>query len=88
MMYGNAGTGMGSIRFSTYGYFANSNLLGFCEHLRSAFGSAAISSVSNNGTSISFTIANCSVSNVISGNWRMISTVSDDVNQCLNVFVL
>ena len=88
MMYGNAGTGMGSIRFSTYGYFANSNLLGFCEHLRSAFGSAAISSVSNNGTSISFTIANCSVSNVISGNWRMISTVGDDVNQCLNVFVL
>jgi len=88
MMYGNAGTGMGSIRFSTYGYFANSSLLGFCEHLRSTFGSAAISSVSNNGTSISFTIANCSVSNVISGNWRMISTVGDDANQCLNVFVL
>jgi hypothetical protein len=88
MMYGNAGTGMGSIRFSTYGYFANSNLLGFCEHLRSTFGSAAISSVSNNGTSISFTIANCSVSNVISGNWRMISTVGDDANQCLNVFIL
>ena len=88
MMYGNAGTGMGSIRFSTYGYFANSNLLGFCEHLRSTFGSAAISSVSNNGTSISFTIANCSGSNVISGNWRMISTVGDDANQCLNVFIL
>jgi hypothetical protein len=88
MMYGNAGTGMGSIRFSTFGYFANTSLVGFCEHLRYTFGSAAISSVSNNGTSISFTIANCSVSNVISGNWRMISTVGDDANQCLNVFVL
>jgi hypothetical protein len=88
MMYGNAGSGMGSIRFSTYGYFANSDLLGFCEHLRSTFGSAAISNVSNNGTSISFNIANCSVSHVISGNWRMISTVGDDANQCLSVFVL
>jgi hypothetical protein len=88
MMYGNAGTGMGSIRFSTFGYFANTGLVGFCEHLRYTFGSAAISSVSNNGTSISFTIANCSGSNVISGNWRMISTVGDDANQCLNVFIL
>jgi hypothetical protein len=88
MMYGNAGSGMGSIRFSTYGYFANSDLLGFCEHLRSTFGSAAISNVSNNGTSISFNIANCSVSHVISGNWRMISTVGDDANQSLSVFVL
>ena len=88
MMYGNAGSGMGSIRFSSYGYFANTSLLGFCEHLRYTFGSAAISGISNNGTSLSFTIANCSGSHVITGNWRMISTVSDDANQCVRVFIL
>jgi hypothetical protein len=88
MTYGNAGTGMSSIRLSTYGYFANSNLLGFCEQLRYTFGSMAISGVSNNGTSISFNIANCSGSNNATGFWRMISLTGDSANSCINVYVI
>jgi hypothetical protein len=88
MTYGNAGTGMSSIRLSTYGYFANANLLGFCEQLRYTFGSMAISGVSNNGTSISFNIANCSGSNNATGFWRMISLTGDSANSCINVYVI
>jgi len=88
MTYGNAGTGMSSIRLSTYGYFANSNLLGFCEQLRYTFGSMAISGVSNNGTSISFNIANCSGSNNATGFWRMISLMGDSANSCIDVYII
>ncbi len=88
MAYGNAGTGMSSIRLSTYGYFANSNLLGFCEQLRYTFGSLTISSVSNNGTSLSFNIGNCSGSHNATGFYRMISLTGDSANSCVQVFIL
>lgn len=88
MAYGNAGTGMSSIRLSTYGYFANSNLLGFCEQLRYTFGSLTIGSVSNNGTSISFNIGNCSGSHNATGFWRIISLTGDSANSCVQVFIL
>jgi hypothetical protein len=88
MVYGNAGTGMSSIRLSTYGYFANSNLLGFCEQLRYTFGSMTISGVSNNGTSISFNIGNCSGGSNGTGFWRMLSLNGDSANSCINVYVI
>ena len=88
MVYGNAGTGMSSIRLSTYGYFANANLLGFCEHLRYTFGSMTISGVSNNGTSISFNIGNCSGGSNGTGFWRMLSLNGDSANSCINVYVI
>lgn len=88
MVYGNAGTGMSTIRLSTAGYFANSNLLQFCELQRYTFGSMTISGVSNNGTSISFNIGNCSGSNNGTGFWRMISLNGDAENNCIRVFVL
>jgi hypothetical protein len=88
MTYGNAGTGMSTIRLSTAGYFANSNLLQFCELQRYTFGSMAISGVSNNGTSISFNIGNCSGGSNATGFWRMISLTGDAENNCIRVFVL
>jgi hypothetical protein len=79
---------MSTIRLSTAGYFANSNLLQFCELQRYTFGSMTISGVSNNGTSISFNIGNCSGGSNGTGFWRMISLNGDAENNCIRVFVI
>jgi len=88
MTYGNAGTGMSTIRLSTAGYFANTSLLQFCELQRYTFGSMTISGVSNNGTSISFNIGNCSGGSNGTGFFRMISLNGDAENNCIRVFIL
>ena len=88
MVYGNAGTGMSTIRLSTAGYFANTSLLQFCELQRYTFGSMTISGVSNNGTSISFNIGNCSGGSNGTGFWRMLSLNGDAENNCINVYVI
>jgi hypothetical protein len=88
MVYGNAGTGMSTIRLSTAGYFANTSLLQFCELQRYTFGSMTISGVSNNGTSLSFNIGNCSGGSNGTGFWRMLSLNGDAENNCIRVFVL
>jgi hypothetical protein len=87
--YASGGNGAASVKIVAGGYFvaSNTNLLGVCVLQRYANSGLCVGTINNSGDSINFVIGNCSGSGG-AGVWRMISTMSDNPDNCVRVYVI